>query len=111
MTGIKPRGKFSTSLLHHFLSSQELRKVPDQQSSYMTITYCFRQRMITAIFFSPPRHKIKSTKEMDTITNQENQGIFPYPYPIVNQVLHFETGIALCYYFQAKSTLVWKKVP
>lgn len=39
----------------------EPRKVPDQQSSYMTITYCFRQRMITAIFFPSFGHKIKST--------------------------------------------------
>ena len=58
-------------LWHHFLSSTdassfwwetlEPRKVPDQQSSYMTITYCFRQRMITAIFFFFFGHKIKST--------------------------------------------------
>ena len=58
-------------LWHHFLSSTdassfwwetlEPRKVPDQQSSYMTITYCFRQRMITAIFFPSFGHKIKST--------------------------------------------------
>ena len=48
-------------LLKSLSSTLEPRKVPDQQSSYMTITYCFRQRMITAIFFPSFGHKIKST--------------------------------------------------
>ena len=48
-------------LLKSLSFTLEPRKVPDQQSSYMTITYCFRQRMITAIFFPSFGHKIKST--------------------------------------------------
>ena len=44
------KGRFFVVLSPPHLSWAETL-VPDQQSSYMKITYCFRQHMITAIFF------------------------------------------------------------